>query len=128
MKAIPPPKLLPPTPSTERLVGSRRSIIGEDEGTRDRPRRNLILTITLELPQSLEQRLATEAARLGLSLEEYALRLLGELLKKQPPPSSGAELVDYWRREGVIGSRPDIEDSQAHARELRRRAERRTRD
>lgn len=39
---------------------------------------------------------------------------------------SGAELVAYWRREGVIGSRPDIADSQAHARAARARAERRT--
>ncbi len=39
--------------------------------------------------------------------------------------ASGADVVDSWRREGVIGSRPDIEDSQAHARSLRRRAKRR---
>jgi hypothetical protein len=39
------------------------------------------------------------------------------------PPTTGAELVAYWEREGVIGTRPAITDSQAHARNLRRAAE-----
>ena len=34
------------------------------------------MTLTLNLPQELETRLATEAARLGLPVSEYALRLL----------------------------------------------------
>jgi hypothetical protein len=38
---------------------------------------------------------------------------------------SGAELVDWWRREGVIGSRRDISDSSGHARQIRQKAERR---
>lgn len=42
-------------------------------------------------------------------------------------PRSGAELVDYWRREGLIGYRSDIRDSASHARRLRRAAERRPR-
>ncbi len=41
---------------------------------------------------------------------------------------SGADLVAYWEQEGVIGSRPDITDSQAHARAIRHKAERRGRD
>ena len=85
------------------------------------------MTLTLELSQTLEQRLTTEATRLGLPLEQYALRLLGDRPKAESQPTKGAELVAYWRREGVIGSRPDIDDSQTHAREIRRRAERRTR-
>lgn len=85
------------------------------------------MTLTLELPQELEQKLSTEASRLGLPLEQYALRLLGSdsALKRQP--RNGAELVEHWRRTGVIGSRLDIQDSQAHAREVRRQAERRMR-
>jgi predicted nucleic acid-binding protein len=83
------------------------------------------MTLTLELPQDLERRLTTEASRLGLPLEKYALRLLGESPQAEPRPTTGAELVAYWRREGVIGSRPDIADSQAHARTIRHRAERR---
>ena len=86
------------------------------------------MTLTLDLPQELERKLSAEAERLGLPLEQYALRRLDEA----PPtstdsrPKDGAQLVAYWRREGVIGSRSDIEDSQAHARELRRQAERRS--
>ncbi len=86
------------------------------------------MTLTLELPQELEQKLSAEAARLGLPLEQYALRRLDETpASVDSKPKDGAELVAYWRREGVIGSRPDIGDSQAHAREIRRQAERRAR-
>ncbi len=85
------------------------------------------MTLTLELPQELERRLSTEASRLGLPLEQYALRLLGDDSFLERRPRTGAEVVAHWRREGVIGSRPDIQDSQAHAREIRREAERRMR-
>jgi len=85
------------------------------------------MTLTLELSRDLAQRLTNEAARLGVPLEQYALRLLGDLPRGEGRPTNGAELVAYWQREGVIGSRPDIEGSQAHARALRRRAERRVR-
>ncbi|HJT32514.1 MAG TPA: hypothetical protein VJ783_10760 [Pirellulales bacterium] len=34
------------------------------------------MTLTLELPSELESELAAEAAQFGLSLPEYALRLL----------------------------------------------------
>ena len=37
-------------------------------------------------------------------------------------PQNGAELVVYWRDRGVIGTRPDLLDSQEHSRELRRQA------
>jgi hypothetical protein len=85
------------------------------------------LTLTLELPPDLKRRLSAEATRLGLPLETYALRLLGDQPEPSDRPTNGAELVAYWRREGVIGSRPDIEDSQAFARKVRRQAERRLR-
>lgn len=42
-------------------------------------------------------------------------------------PRTGAELVDYWQAEGLIGTRPDIADSQAFAREVRKQAEKRER-
>ena len=42
-----------------------------------------------------------------------------------PIDGSALELVSYWRSEGVVGSRTDILDSQAHARELRERAQQR---
>ena len=86
------------------------------------------MTLTLRLSQDLERKLRAEARRLGLPLEQVALRRLGEApATVEAGPRDGAGLVAYWRQEGVIGSRPDIEDSQAHAREIRRQAERRTR-
>lgn len=85
------------------------------------------MTITLDLRQDLEQRLTSEATRLGIPVEQYALRLLGGVPGSGQRPRNGAELVAYWQRESVIGSRPDIKDSQAHARKIRRQAERRLR-
>ncbi len=81
--------------------------------------------ITLELPDELEAALSDEADRLNLSLSEYILRLLTTARPQQPMPATGAELVAYWHREGLIGTRPDGTDSSEYARELRRRAERR---
>ena len=46
---------------------------------------------------------------------------------ESPMPTNGAELVAYWKKKGVIGTRPDITDSVAHARVLRRQAETRHR-
>lgn len=40
---------------------------------------------------------------------------------------TGADVVAYWEKEGLIGTRPDIEDPIAHARQLRERAEKRER-
>ena len=54
------------------------------------------MTLVLELPAELETELAAEAARLGLPLEEYALRLLATGGPACPKPGSGAELVAYW--------------------------------
>lgn len=86
------------------------------------------MTITLELPDELEQELASEAARHGLPLAEYALLVLATGRPARQMPVTGAELIDYWQREGLIGSRSDITDSQDHARHLREHAERRVRD
>jgi hypothetical protein len=86
------------------------------------------MSIMLDLPQELESELATEATHLGLSLTEYVLRLLSTRSPVGQLPTSGAELVAYWQREGVIGTRPDITDSQAHARQIRHHAEKRLRE
>jgi hypothetical protein len=87
------------------------------------------VTITLNLPSQLEEELSQEAARLGMPLAEYALRVLASSRTPQSSdvPLTGADLVDYWTREGVIGSRRDIEDPVAFARELRERSQNRTR-
>jgi hypothetical protein len=86
------------------------------------------MSIMLDLPQELESELATEATHLGLSLTEYVLRLLSTRSLVGSLPTSGAELVAYWQREDVIGARPEITDSQAHARQIRHQAEQRLRE
>ncbi len=83
------------------------------------------MTLTVELPPGLEDELVAEAGRLGLPLPEYALLVLSTGRVMANPPQSGSDLVRYWQKAGVIGSRPDISDSQEHARTLRAAAEKR---
>ena len=85
------------------------------------------MNISLSLPSELEHELSTEASKLNLPLTEYILRILSFRPSLQNPPQTGAELVSYWESTGVIGSRPDIVDSQEHARQLRHKAETRER-
>jgi len=85
-----------------------------------------MMTLTLDLPKELETELSAEAARLGLPLPEYARRLLAAGRAPGASPQTGAELLAYWRREEVIGSRPDIADSLEYARTIRRQAEARS--
>jgi hypothetical protein len=84
------------------------------------------MSLVLNLPPELETELSAEAARLRLSLAEYAMRLLAGQ-STQEKPRNGAELVAYWEREGLIGTRPEISDAAAHARALREQAEKRER-
>jgi hypothetical protein len=85
------------------------------------------VSISLDLSPDLENELSAEASRLSLPLPEYILRILSIRQVLSNPPKTGAELVDYWQNTGVINSRPDITDSQAHARKLRHEAETRNR-
>lgn len=86
------------------------------------------MNISLDLPAELETELSQEAARLNLPLAEYILRILTVRPPLQNPPKNGAELVAYWETVGVIGSRPDITDSQEYARQLRQEAQNRSRE
>lgn len=86
------------------------------------------MTLTIDLPQDLERELATEAAKLGLPLSEYALRLLYSRQYTEKEPQTGSELVAYWQNADLIGSRKEIDDSQAYARKLRAEAETRVRE
>jgi hypothetical protein len=86
------------------------------------------VTITLDLPQALEQDLSAEAARLGLSLPEYAIRILAATTAAKDLPRTGAELVAYWQRERLVGCRSDITDSQQHARAIREAAQHRAKE
>jgi hypothetical protein len=83
------------------------------------------MRLTLELPADLASALTPAAAHLGLSLSAYTLRLLATRILPVSMPTTGAELVAYGQREGVIGTRPEMTDSQAHARQRRHSAERR---
>jgi hypothetical protein len=83
------------------------------------------MSIALDLPEELENELSAEAAQLGLSLPEYVLRVLSTGVVIGKRPKNGPELLDYWQNEGLIGTRSDITDSQAHARKLRKQAEQR---
>jgi hypothetical protein len=83
------------------------------------------MTLTLDLPPKLVDELATEAARLGLSVSEYAARVLSKDRSLRAAPRTGSDLVAYWQEEGLVGTRPEITDSQSYARELRHEAERR---
>ena len=83
------------------------------------------MNINLELPLELEHELSTEASQLKLPLTEYILRVLAFRPVLQDPPQTGIELVAYWERMGVVGSRPDILNSQKYSRELREQSEHR---
>jgi len=80
---------------------------------------------TVELPDDLADALTDEASRLGLSLPDYTVRLLTSVRPAVAAVQSGADLVAFWRAEGLVGSRPHIADSQAEARRLRDQAQRR---
>ncbi len=85
------------------------------------------MSLLLELPPELENELAAEAARLGLPLSEYALLLLAGGRGPKPVVRNGTELLAYWNDEGLVGTRPEIMDGSAHARNLREQAQRRAR-
>jgi hypothetical protein len=85
------------------------------------------MSIRLDLSVDLERELSTEASQLDLPLPEYILQVLAVRPALSHPPQTGAELVAYWQATGVINSRSDITDSQAHARHLRHDAETRNR-
>lgn len=80
---------------------------------------------TVELPDDLADALSDEASRLGLSLPDYAVRLLTSARPSAASIHSGADLVAFWRAEGLAGSRPEVADSRSEARRLREQAQRR---
>jgi hypothetical protein len=80
------------------------------------------VNVSIELPSDLENELSAEASQLKLPLVDYILRVLSFRPFLQNPPQTGLDLVAYWETTGVINSRPDIANSQEHARKLRNRA------
>ena len=79
------------------------------------------MPLTLELPDTLAESLLAEASRCGISLQDYAVRVLSA--SKPATISDGATLVAYWQSQGVTGSRPDVEDSLIEARRIREHAQ-----
>lgn len=86
------------------------------------------MSITLDIPEGLASRLAAEAQQAGLPLNDYVVTLLATGRTVDSRAVTGSELVAFWQRQGIIGSRPDISDSQMHARIVRQQAEQRARD
>lgn len=84
------------------------------------------MTLTIDLPADVAQSLAADAAVLQIPLETYALQLLASRVQQVHNVRTGKDLVHYWQREGLIGTRSDIVDPLEHARKLRQDAERRT--
>ncbi len=87
----------------------------------------MTMGLMLELPPELENELSAEAARRRLTLAEYVLHLLQAGTPPNPPPRTGAELVNYWQGEGLVGTRPEIVDRPTHERKLRDQAQSRER-
>jgi hypothetical protein len=85
------------------------------------------MRLVIELPPELEASLSAQAADRGLPVEQYVLRLLSNALESTPSAASGAELVAYWQREQLIGTRPEITDVVSHSRKLREESQQRRR-
>ncbi len=82
------------------------------------------MTIELDLPPDLECKLTSNASQAGLSLREYVLRLLDREANDRPAAKTGAEVVAYWQKEGLIGTRTAITDSAERARNILLQVER----
>jgi len=82
------------------------------------------MKLVLDIPSELEAELSAKAELAGKDLQEYVLQVL---VSNSPtrPPANGRELVAYWKREQLIGTRDDIEDSAQYARKLRQQAQHR---
>ena len=58
------------------------------------------MTLTLDLPPELEQRLAEEAARQGVPAETYTLELLAKHLAPDNRRTELVSLLDSWLDQG----------------------------
>ncbi len=85
------------------------------------------MRITIDLPEDVADRLSREAAEAGFSLAGHIIRVLAKrpVASAPEPPIAGGELVEYWTREGIIGSRTDIDDPARFSRALRTASENR---
>lgn len=97
------------------------------------------MPLTLDLPPDVDFALAAEAVRRGVTPELLAVEAVRQIARPAVPhlpPSgipmddsrlvaeaaavrTGADLVAYWERNGLLGTRRDITDPIAYARQLR---------
>jgi dihydroorotate dehydrogenase len=75
------------------------------------------MSVVVKLAPDVEEEIKERAAEQCVSIEEYvnsALRgLPGDRREASPVPGSlsGAEMIDYWKREGAFVGEPLREDS-----------------
>ena len=94
------------------------------------------MPLTLDLPPDVATSLAAEAERRGTTPELLALDAVRRALPSRLDGISdeqvaadaaavrtGADLVGYWRKYGLIGTRRDIADPIAYARQLREQSQ-----
>ena len=78
------------------------------------------MSITIELQPEQQERIATEARKRGLTVEEYLSRAIAGEFPLPPPKRTPAEAVKAWEQEGIVAIWNDIpEDSPELARKLR---------
>jgi hypothetical protein len=83
-----------------------------------------------EQPQTLADKFRNVIGKATSLPEDMAAQhdhYIHEFSTHSPIVRTGTELIEYYQREQLIGTRSDIVDSQAHARTLREAAERRAR-
>lgn len=81
------------------------------------------MTLTLTLTPERETRLTEQARAAGLTLDDFALRVLDEAAAAPPEsePRTGADLLALWAREGAFLPADDDLDAPARARDIRER-------
>jgi len=81
------------------------------------------MTLTLDLTEEQEARLVARAKAAGIDdPRQYVLSLISSEIDEQMP-TTGAELIAYWKRLGVDGLFADRPDSPEFARQLRSQVE-----
>ena len=81
------------------------------------------MTFTLELPDALAKQLQALPTEKVSSVHAAALDAIEEQIQAQPEQiKTGAQLVDFWKRNGLIGFRSDIKDTDAEYARLREKS------
>ena len=96
------------------------------------------MSMTLEIPDALRERLSAAASRRDQTPAEYALLMLENSVPAAAAPESESlpatpkEAIAYWEKHGLIGEhwaeREGIGDTLEYVRSLRHQAETRTWD